>query len=343
MKKYLLLLLFLGSLCASFAIEGSPIPPKNEDTEDFFFKKFVRQPNLPKFIEAGIETLGNKNASLWDGADSLYFALQLTLIQDYEHALNYYVKLKLDTITTPHTLHLIQLTSRKTQRFQRLLDLLAQEYQGDKNNYVYRFRKRMAEVRLYIRDRGNILDETILFSELQPEYVAEKSREELIEMTKALDDALRIEILYCDDSDRLISKAYEEFGDFLLEHFYITNAFIAYHIARYFSQRSNSAQKKVKSTRELLHEKNLLLPSFSRTFAKIKNDRYSFAVIVPPDSIDLLVKDGSRFLDLDELLARNPPREDRLPWLDGELVVVFVLFLALLFAVFVIKAKGRRK
>jgi hypothetical protein len=343
MKNILLLLIFFFTVLHSFANNSFPAPPAKENTEDFFFKKFVRQPDLPDFIEEGIQRLEHKNATLWDGTDSLYFALRLSLINDYEHALNYYVKLNLDTISNPYILHLIQLTTRKTARFQRLLSLLEQEHKEDKENYVYRFRKRIAEVRLYIRDRGDELNETIIFSELLQESVAKKSREELIKMTKALDQALRIEILYTDDNDRVISKAYEEFGDYLLENFYLSNAFISYHIARFFSHRSNSAQKKVKSTRDLMHEKNLLLPSFARTFTKIKNDRYSFAVIVPPDSIDMVIYEKGRFLELDELLERDKPRKDYLPWLDTELMSIFVLFLALLFTIFVIKRKNKNR
>lgn len=341
--RYQLIILIVFLLPFKVFCKGdSPVPPKIENTEDFFFKKFVRQPDLPSFMSKRIEGLEYKNASLWDGEDSLYFALRLSLIHDYEHALNYYVNLKLDTIQSSYILHLIQLTSRKTTRFQRLMDLINQEYDGNKENYTYRFRKRLAELRLYIRDRGDNLDETIIFSELLPDYIYDKSREQLIEITESLDQALRVEILYNDDNDKVISKAYEEFGDFLIENLYISNAYMAYNIARYFSKRSNSAQKKVKSTRELMHEQNLLLPSFSRTFTKIKNDRYSFAVITPPDSLDIVIYENGKFLNLDELLEKVPPNKDHLPWLDADLVLIVVLFLSLLFIIFVIKRKSKR-
>jgi len=342
MRYQLLSLIVILLSFQSFCIEGYPVPPKTENTEDFSFKKFIRQPNLPIFISKRIEDLEYKNASLWDGDDSLYFALRLSLIHDYEHALSYYINLELDTIKSSYILHIIQLTSRKTARFQRLMDLTNQEYDGNKDNYTYRFRKRLAELRLYIRDREDNLDETIIFSELLPDYISNKSREQLIEITESLDQALRIEILYNDDNDKVISKAYEEFGDFLFDNFYISNAYMAYSIARYFSKRSNSAQKKVKSTRELMHEQNLLLPSFSRTFSKIKNNRYSFAVITPPDSIDIVIYENREFLNLDELLEKDPPNKDHLPWLDADLVLIVVLFLSLLFTIFVIKRKSKR-
>lgn len=341
MKNYLLLLIFILSFFVSFGGNDYPVPPKKENTEDFYFKKFVRQPKLPDFVEIGIKNLENKGPADWDGADSLFFALRLTLINDFEHALNYFVNLELDTISNPYVLHLVQLSSRKTARFQRLLDLLQQEYKGNEDNPVYNYRKRLAEVRLYIRDREDDLYQTIIFTDLLFESIQGKSREELIKMTEALDQALRTEILYNDDSDRVISKAYEEFGDFLLENFYVSNAYMAYQVAKYFSKRSNSAQKKVKSTRDLVNKNNFLLPSFARTFTKIKNNRYSFAVIVPPDSVDLIVYEKGRYLDLEELLERDQPPKDFLPWLDTQLMTVFVLFLALIFTIVFIKRKKK--
>jgi hypothetical protein len=318
-----------------------PAPPKKENTEDFHFKKFVRQPQLPSFVEIGITGLQNKKAINWNGEDSLFFALRLSLINDFEHALNYYVNLELDSISNSYVLHLIQLTSRKTARFQRLLDLLKQEYKENEDDSVYSFRKRLAEVRLFIRDRGDELDQTIIFPRLHLKSIKGKSRKELIETAEALDQALRTEILYNDDSDRIISKAYEEFGDFLLENFYVSNAYMAYQIAKYFSKRSNTAQKKVKSTKDLVNKKNFLLPSFVQTFTKIKNNRYSFAVIVPPDSVDLIVYEKGRYLDLEELLEKEQRRKDFLPWLDTQLMSIVVLFLALIFTIFFIKRKNK--
>jgi hypothetical protein len=318
-----------------------PAPPKKENTEDFHFKKFVRQPQLPSFVEIGITGLQNKKAINWNGEDSLFFALRLSLITDFEHALNYYVNLELDSISNSYVLHLIQLTSRKTARFQRLLDLLKQEYKENEDDSVYSFRKRLAEVRLFIRDRGDELDQTIIFPRLHLKSIKGKSRKELIETAEALDQALRTEILYNDDSDRIISKAYEEFGDFLLENFYVSNAYMAYQIAKYFSKRSNTAQKKVKSTKDLVNKKNFLLPSFVQTFTKIKNNRYSFAVIVPPDSVDLIVYEKGRYLDLEELLEKEQRRKDFLPWLDTQLMSIVVLFLALIFTIFFIKRKNK--
>lgn len=323
-------ILCLFSLSSIFAIDEMPIPPNEEDTRDFTFEKFERQPVLPNYLQEGIKNLKKTNASKWKGEDSLFFAHRLTLQYDFEHALSYYVHLNTDTIKEKYSLHLLQLCYRETGRFQQLIDFIEKEYShAYYDPMVYAFRKRIAEVRLFIRDRNEDPYEMTIFSELLTDSLENKSRYEYVKTANSLDKALRVEVLFLDESDKVISKAYEEFGDYLYEHFYLSNAFIAYSIARHFSKHSNSAQKKMKEIKEELKENNYLLPSFIRTFPKIKDDRYSFAKITPPDSIDVVIYESGNFLSHEEIIAQQNKTKDYLPWLDYEVLIIVVLLLSL--------------
>lgn len=342
MKKNIIIstILCLISFSFIYSIDEMPIPPKEEDTRDFTFEKFERQPVLPKYLEEGIRRLKQTKANNWNGSDSLFFAYRLTLQYDFEHALSYFVHLNTDSIQEKYSLHLLQLCYRETARFQRLIDLIEKEYsQAYYDPKVYEFRKRIAEVRLFIRDRNEDPYEMTIFSELLTDSLKNKSRYEYVKTANSLDKALRVEVLFMDESDKVISKAYEEFGDYLHEHFYLSNAFIAYSIARHFSKHSNSAQKKMKEIKEELKENNYLLPSFIRTFPKIKDDRYSFAKITPPDSIDLVIYESGNFLSHDDIVAMQNERKDYLPWLDYEVLVIAVLILSLIAVLLGVKSR----
>lgn len=340
----------ITTLCFPFLMMGQnglPIPPKVEKTKHFSFKQFVRQPNLPSFLIQGLKELPKKNVRSWNGTDSLYYAFELTLLNQFEHALSYFNKLNTDTLKNRSSLDLYQLTLRKTDRFQTLLKSLNREKENDISNSdrnALDYRIRLAEVRLYNRDRDWSLDSNYVFPSLLDSTKFKNEHNNInqnaVSATEGIDQALRHELLYTEGTDKILSKAYEEFGDFLKKHMYLTNAYIAFSISKHFNRRKNSISKKLKSVKEELDSQKLLYPSFSKLFPKIIESKYEFNEIEEIDSLDLLVSNG-KYLDLNDLLAYEDSNKDHLPWLDYELSVILILTALLIFVLFFLRPKNK--
>lgn len=323
-----------------------PIPPKAEKTTHFSFKQFERQPTLPKYISTGISNLAKKNIRKWKATDSLFYAYELTLLNEFEHALSYFIKLNTDTLRNRSSLNLYQLTLRKTDRFQTLLGALKRE--NDLNNLTtiekiaLTYRIRLAEVRLYNRDRNWSLDSNHVFPSLldSSTFTNEYSNinQNAVHTSKGVDQALRHELLFTEGTDKILSKAYEEFGDFLQKHMYLTNAYVAYSISRHFNRRKNSVSKKFKNIKNQLDDQNLLYPSFSSLFPKIIESKYTYNEIKELDSLDLS-NTQHKYLDLKELLELENAKKDHLPWLDYELGVILIIGILLFFVLFFLRSK----
>lgn len=328
--------------------EGLPIPPKAEKTKHFTFKQFVRQPDLPDYINKGLANFTTKDVRKWNGTDSLFYAYELTLLNKFEHALSYFNKLKIDTLRNRTALDLYQLTLRKTDRFQTLLKSLKREREHDltvAEQNALEYRIRLAEVRLFNRDRDWSLDSNSVFPSLldSSQFMNEQNtiNQNAVLATEGIDKALRHELLYTEGTDKILSKAYEEFGDFLQKNMYLTNAYVAYSISKHFNRRKNSISKKLKNVKEELNNQKLLYPSFSKLFPKIIESKYEFSEIDEIDSLDLLFAEG-KHLDLEELLAYENAKKDRLPWLDFELGIILMLFALLLFILIFLRSKKDR-
>ena len=350
MKLTLITVFFITTVL--YGQENFPAFPEKEKTVHFSFEEFERQPSPPLFLEKGIQNLSAKARKNWNATDSLYFAFKLAYIHDYEHALSYFNRLNTDTLYNESTLVLYQLTLRKTKRYQTLLKSLTHESKKfPERHQIIKVRKRLADVRSFKRDLGWKLDSNTIFPTLKdPENIklrdSEKSfKQVLIPRANAYKYALRYDVLYTDETDKVLSKAYEEFGDFLNEYFYISNAFIAYSIARHFDKRNNEAQKKLKKIKKELNENNYLLPSFINKFQRLDADKYDYKLNkellkVYNDSISGN-KEG-KYLELDELLKRDKVRKDYLPWLDLQAGVILVLTLLLIIVVFGVRSKRKK-
>lgn len=345
MKKiylYIISFIIFSSVCAQ---DGLPIPPSRENTKYFTFRKFDRQPIPPEFIERNIKQLKKSSFENWTAIDSLYYAYELTYLKNYDHALSYFNKLNTDTLTNNTLVELYHLTLRKTGRFQTLVNSIDNLIQlQPKKIKVLKIRKRLAEVRLYKRDLDWNLDSKVIFSNLDDSIYhnfkpfSPAVLKKTIPKVKAYDAALRIDTRYSDDTDRVLSKAYEEFGDFLYNSFYASNAYIAYSIARHFDRKNNRIVKKIKKTKERLNKENHLYPSFISLFPKIDDKNTSYSKFSILDSIQESSEKEKIYPDLEELLSQENKARDYIPWLNTETIAIFILLALLVFTIFFVKS-----
>jgi hypothetical protein len=291
-------------------------------------------------MDQGIRNLETIERKSWTAKDSLFYAYELTLLNDFEKAFAYFSKLDTDSISDQMGLRLYQLTLRKNKRYSRLKSSIA--LNTEPNSDELRIRLRMIDVRKMVNERVFRVQDDILFPELKDtihySYLTDKSYYErvLIPLAESYRNALAHDIYFTDERDRVLSLAYEELGDFLNKHLYITNAYKCYMIARNFDRNNSSVAKKIRETRRELDRQNYLHPSVRDFLGKVREDHYTYKTYVELEKT-ISVNDKN-FISLDELMQfeKNP---DRLPGVDKEFVTIIVLLLALIGVLLFVRSK----
>ncbi len=342
-----LVTLFLITLLPFGELKGQsslPLPPTNQKTPYYSIPAFNRQPEPKAYIRKGIRNLEKVSRSKWTGVDSLFYAFELTYLGDYEKALAYFNKVNTDTLNTINSLSLYQLSVRKTKRFNKLIKSLNNEMElFPENSTILKARIELANARkLQNEEFLRIANMTVFPTLLDSLQFHQLSKKELAHIANNYEQALRREVLYTDENDKLLSKAYEEFGDFLHRYLYVSNAYIAYSISRNFDRRNNATSRKIKQTKDELNKNNYLYPSLFNFFKRIDRDKYDFKVYQELDSLEIVILQKGRYPELDELLAKSDIRKDHLPWLDGDLAIIVSLLILLIIVIVVIRAKREK-
>jgi hypothetical protein len=324
-----------------FAQKTLPIPPKNEKTTHFSIPFFDRQPVAPVYIQEGIKKLETTSRSSWSLQDSLFYAYELSYLGDYDKALAYFNKLNTDTLSTTTSNRLYQLALRKTNRFDKLIASIEKQMQdAPELEAINKTRIHLIEQRKKQLSDPKRIERLTLFPELSDTvYLDQSPLNEIVAIAERYDQALREDVLFTDENDKILSKAYEEYGDFLHRYLYVSNAYRAYSIARNFDKRNKAASDKIKLVKAELNDNNFLYPSMFNYFKRINTAKYTFETYKELDSLHYQNKIEGDYPELDELLAQSDIRKDYLPWLDLEIAIIITLGLLLLIVILLIKSK----
>lgn len=349
--KYLIHLVILIFLTSAVHAKELPIPPANEPTPAFYFKPFERQPSIPAELEEAWQRLMNIKNINWGANDSLAYAFELVYLERYEHALFYFQRLDISQVDNLDLLELYHLTLKKNQRYEKLIEsysLLKSKHPELRD--IYDIRTQITEARTLNKERLWSLEHDNIFHELIDTIslglLAVSSKKaihpDLVALANTYDKALRLEILYSDETDKILSQAYMEYADFLHRYLYMSNAYIALNIARHFDKRNNQIPKKIKSIKKELESKNYLIPSFTVLFKKVNPEKYALKEIETIDSLQYLYETTDKFIkpeDLDQYIDKRP---DLIPWLNDELLTIIVFGLMLLIILFFVDVRNKR-
>lgn len=344
MKVIINILIFTFAFSVFGQMDDMPVPPKKQNTYYFTIEQFDRQPAPPQYIKDRIDLFTKKPKSKWNQEDSLYYAYELVHLEEFAFALSIFSKVNVDTLTEPHAQQLYRTSLLMTKRYQKLLEFNQKTIPKDTNS-IFSVRDAVIAVsNAYFlqsskdMDRENDTIFKLLFSEKMDELKSSRRRfrTEMVEIAQNVDTALRYFTFLNDKRNPLLSKAYEEFGDFQKKYFYISNAYLCYAIARHYYRNDEELSTKYNRAIDEIAEKNYLLPSFRNKFGKIIDNRYQLS-----QEITELKKDT-----IDPKTNFKPPpipvKKDYLPWLDTQSFIMIGLFVLLLFVLIFLRS-GKRK
>src|SRR5690554_5823568 len=318
-------------------------PPQKENTYYFNISNYNRQPEPPKYIEEGIQKILETPTVNWTAYDSLIFAYESVHLEKFERALNNFARLNIDTIQEPHAQILCRVALQQSKRFNRLLNF-NQFTINNANTGVYDLKSAYDDLTTaYINNENKRIDYSndtifkILFDDTLnafPQRV-EPHRNEFVKISFAVDSVLRQFSVLHDNRDMVLSKAFEEMGDFQKKYFYITNAHFYYSAALHYDKNNKNAIQKYKAAKDEISRRNFFPISFKTTFGRVIKNRYRLS----EDYIEGIKKKE----DIPENFVAPPQetKKDYLPWLDVQIVTLIVVFLVLLFVLFFIKTKEK--
>ena len=342
MKMLLNIALFLLLTVSGLTQQNNiPVPPSKQNTFYFSIEKFDRQPELPKYMRDEIAKVIGKPKSQWDQRDSLFYAFQEVHLEEFGLALSIFSKINVDTLTEPISQQLYRASLFQTGRYEKLLEFNRNTIPKDDQSF-YSLKEAVLTLNsAYIRraDEAFNAETDTIFTILYSDEVARLKKykstfnNEMVDLAKNIDIALRYFTFLHDGRDRILSKAYEEFGDFQKSYFYISNAYLCYAISRHYYRNNKELSFKYNRAIDDLYEKNYLLPSFRKIFGKIIDNRYNLneeLVSLKTDTID--PKESFQPPKIEQ-------KKDYLPWVEFPLIVLSILFIGLVFVLLVVKTK----
>jgi hypothetical protein len=342
MKKLFHIAFFLLITASGLTQQNNiPVPPSKQNTFYFSIDKFNRQPELPDFMRNEIAKVIEKPKSKWTQRDSLFYAFQEVHLEEFGLALSIFSRINVDTLTEPISQQLYRTSLFQTGRYEKLLEFNTKTIPNDDKS-IFSVKEAILTLnKAYLNnvEGGFDTEKDTIFTILYSDDVARLKKyrstfkNEMVELAKNIDSALRYFTFLHDGRDRLLSKAFEEFGDFQKSYFYISNAYLCYAIARHYYRNNKELSYKYNRAIDAIYEKNYLLPSFRTIFGKVIDNRYNLKeelVSLRGDTID--PKDHFKPPKIEE-------KKDYLPWVDFPLIVLSILFLGLLFVLLFVKSK----
>lgn len=316
------------------------LPPKVEDTYWFKINTYDRQPAIPAYMHKGIEKMVAKPMPEWNAQDSLYFAYQNVHLKKFEKAYKSFKQLNTDTIKEKHAQVLYRTALYKNKEFDKLLAFNEATFQENRQE-LYSFKTAFKDfVTACIKHEENpsYFDDNLIFPILQDDTLVYYAKDELpqfnkyVEVAFSVDSVFRQFTILHDENDFLLSKAFEEMGDFQRTQFYATNAYFYYSAAIRYNKNNVTAIRKYNSTNHELNEKNLIKISFKNKFGMVIKNRYKLNV----DYIKEVDRDkGAKSYSPPTVI----PAKDYLPRVDFWIIVMLIIAGALVYVVFFLKSE----
>lgn len=346
LKFFVIGLLLLSG--TSFAQIGEPsfLPAKEQRKTHFDFEPFARQWEPSKHLDIQIRALQTKERNDWNAVDSFYYAHELSLLKLHDEALNYYLRLNLDTVSNLESFKIIQSTYQVKERFSLLQESLSKELVAHPDRKgIINIKKDLNTYRRRYSMQSINLKDSLLFPVLADQSLNSMTQfsDYHLKLTKPIattfEKALREEVYFTDGKDPVLSKSYEEFGDFLRKHYYESNAFVAYSVSRYYDNRNGSVSKKLRQSKINLDNQNLLHPSFRKLFGKIEKSRLNYEVIMSKE-----VSEEVKAPKPDKPKPATKPKKkkndgDWLPNIPKGLLSIIAVAVVFLFVIFFVKTK----
>lgn len=343
LKYHLLLTAFIFSSTLGISQDKTlGAPARFENTYLFEILKYEREPELPPYLREGIERFLAKPMTEWTAEDSLYFAYENVYLKKYEKAFNNFVRLNTDTIYEKNAQILYRTALFQMGKYEILKEYNIKTIREDKSQF-YNIRDAFMDLtNAYINYRNKAFDadSSLVFPVLKDKTLKTFNRQapphknKLVEVAFAIDSVLRQFTILHDNKDYILSRAFEEMGDFQKEYLYITNSYFYYSAALRYDKGNRSVIPKYNHTNREIKAKGYIHISFKSKFGKVIKNRYRLK--------DNYIEERPKPVLSEE--SYIPPQEEKqkkdyLPWMNTTALIIIIVSGALVFVLFFLKTE----
>ncbi|HLW39448.1 MAG TPA: hypothetical protein VKX31_03590 [Brumimicrobium sp.] len=344
-KYHLVVLVFFISTLGISQSQDLGAPAQYENTYLFEILRYQREPNLPDYIKNGFDEALKTPMTKWTAKDSLFFAYANVYLGKHEKALNNFVRLTTDTISEKTAQTLYRTALFKTEKYEQL-QTFNQRTINESTPQFYSIKNAFTDLtHAYINyQNSNFSDSSWVFPVLKDSVLktfkhdVEPHKNRLVEVAFAIDSAFRQFTILHEETDFVLSKAFEEMGDFQKEYLYITNAYFYYSAALRYNKGNKSVISKYNQTNNEIRRKGYLHISFKNMFGKVIKNRYQLKE-------NFIEKPSQPILSEENFIPPTAKKEkkDYLPWLDTTALFMIIISGALIFVMLFLKTNNKHR
>ncbi len=228
-----------------------------------------------------------KPSEEWTKSDSINYVFALCGSEDYDYAYIIFERLKLKELPSIEEYHAVQ----HMLLFKRRYAVRRDWFKYEKEKYPstsdkVAIRERITDVHQLLHKKEWSLEDSLIFPKLKEDVWSSLPKgskdyiQYVIPTCAVISDALRDESKYESTHNRALSLAFVEFGDFLQINVSLSDAYIAYSIAKYYDRYNNEIAEKLKQIKNKMKSRNYLLPSIREVFPKQSKGLFNFQKIM---------------------------------------------------------------
>ncbi len=307
-----------------------------------YFKFSILERGFPKdSLELAIEALDKTKRNSWSREDSLRFAQATLRIGNVNLSEHYFNRLEIDYDTESEfwwdhlMLHIL------TAEYSEGLRIINNDQPGVLQFSQIYFIQRIFVAKLeHSREPKNWyknnsifnweIDSTIVYDKRSSEF-----KENILAPVLRMDAVLELTIRYVHQDDPIVSRSFFEMGKILEAYFSLSQAYIAYSVARQYNGRDKEILERLRGTKAKLLIKKYKIPNFRKYFPRIEDYRFDYEVL--KEKILKAQQDSSELIKPE--LLRKAKKKD--PPIRSDFI--FLIGLGLMFLLVLFFVKSRRK
>ena len=315
-------------------------PYRTEPSPYFHFSTLER--GFPSdSLEHYLNELEQVNKHHWSHEDSLHFAQTTLRIGNLELSEHYFNRLKIDYDTEEDYWWDHLMLHWQTEEFSKALNIISVDQPGVLQNSKVYFIQHMFAAKLAEReDPKHWLEGYSVFNweiDSLAEYDkrSDSFKAEVIQPILRMDSVLELSIRYIHSDDAVISRSFYEMGLILEHHFSLSQAYIAYSVARQYNKKDKDVTHRLKKIKGEMLKKMYKIPNFRKYFPRIEDHRFDYEVLKEKLLAQQDSSDFQKPVIMKKVEEKEPPIRSEFIFLIG----LSAIFLMILFFVKTSKKK----
>ena len=258
---------------------------KTEYSPHFKFNSFQRGLDA-KTLTLRLDELTAKKKSRWTRKDSLSFAKTNLLAGNTDLAEHYFSNLTIDPKKNfndnIHDLMSIYIAKDFTKGKDKIKRNYPQTIQHSQIFFLKHIFDCQDSIKLnsnWYKTKPKVLNFVIDSNLTKISKTHDRFQNEIIAPLKNANKILEILVMYVHEDDHIISRSFNEMGEVLEKYVSLSQAYIAYSIARNYNKRDKEILQNIKDVKAKLVLKNYKIPNFRKYFPRIEEWRFDYEIL----------------------------------------------------------------